>query len=214
MDCFSRVAAAGALASASLRFWQGALGIIRRTTLLFMSVTTFTVASAQGQTASKLSTSVKKFVSVDALEFVLIHARIIDGTGAPRIEDETILVDNGRIQAMGNATSVSLPAGVKVMDLNGSTVIPGLAGMHDHLFYPVQFSTPPFGPDVPTLYGEMGLSFPRLYLATGVTSMRTTGSFEPFTDLALKKMVDGGQMPGPKMHITGPYLEGTGAFTP
>jgi hypothetical protein len=60
----------------------------------------------------------------------------------------------------------------------------------------------------------MGFSFPRLYLAGGVTSIRTTGSLEPYTDLALKKMIDTGKMPGPKIHITGPYLEGAGSFTP
>jgi imidazolonepropionase-like amidohydrolase len=53
------------------------------------------------------------------------------------MEDQTILVENGRIKAMGNATSVTQPAGVKVIDLSGSTVIPGLVGMHDHLFYPI-----------------------------------------------------------------------------
>jgi Amidohydrolase family len=60
----------------------------------------------------------------------------------------------------------------------------------------------------------MGFSFPRLYLAGGVTSLRTTGSLEPYTDLSLKKLIDTGRMPGPKLHITGPYLEGAGSFTP
>jgi imidazolonepropionase-like amidohydrolase len=85
--------------------------------------------------------------------------------------------------------------------------------MHDHLFYPVNsggFS----GDGIPAFYGEMGFSFPRLYLAAGVTSIRTTGSIEPYTDLQLKKLIDEGKMPGPKMHITGPYIEGKGAFIP
>jgi imidazolonepropionase-like amidohydrolase len=60
----------------------------------------------------------------------------------------------------------------------------------------------------------MGFSFPRLYLAGGVTSLRTTGSLETYTDLELKKMIDTGKIPGPKLHITGPYLEGAGSFTP
>ncbi|HKS95999.1 MAG TPA: amidohydrolase family protein, partial [Terriglobia bacterium] len=53
-----------------------------------------------------------------------------------------------------------------------------------------------------------------LYLACGVTSLRTTGSLDPYTDLELKNWIDQGRLPGPKMHITGPYLEGTGAYTP
>lgn len=58
------------------------------------------------------------------------------------------------------------------------------------------------------LYGELGFSFPRLYLACGVPSIRTTSSIEPYTDLSLKKLIDEGRMPGTKMPITGPYLEG------
>jgi amidohydrolase family protein len=86
-------------------------------------------------------------------------------------------------------------------------------GMHDHLFYPTA-SGQASVEGAPALYGEMGFSFPRLYLAGGVTSIRTTGSLEPYTDLALKKMIDTGKIPGPKIHVTGPYLEGVGSYTP
>src|SRR5258708_9637437 len=58
----------------------------------------------------------------------------------------------------------------------------------------------------------MGFSFRRLYLAAGVTTMRTTGSLEPYTDLEIKKKIDAGESPGPKMHVTGPYLEGAGSW--
>src|SRR5947207_15871734 len=85
--------------------------------------------------------------------------------------------------------------------------------MHDHLFYPTASGQGPVE-GAPALYGEMGFSFPRLYLAGGVTSIRTTGSLEPYTDLAIKKLIDAGKMAGPKMHITGPYLEGVGSYTP
>ena len=64
------------------------------------------------------------------------------------------------------------------------------------------------------MYPEMAYSFPRLYLASGVTTARTAGSIEPYTDLNIKKLIDGGRMPGPKLYVTGPYLEGKGAFTP
>ena len=57
-------------------------------------------------------------------------------------------------------------------------------------------------------------SFPKLHLAGGITTIRTTGSTEPYTDLQLKKAIDSGVIPGPKMETTGPYLEGTGSFTP
>ena len=81
-------------------------------------------------------------------------------------------------------------------------MIPGLVGMHDHMFYPMGNG----------IFGEMGYSFPRLYLASGVTTIRTTGSIEPYADLELKKQIDKGETPGPKIHVTGPYLEGAGTF--
>jgi imidazolonepropionase-like amidohydrolase len=163
--------------------------------------------------AAALSPLVKSFVTHDAPVFALTHVKVIDGTGAPPLEDQTIVVDHGRIQTIGPAATTAAPAGAKVMALSGYTVIPGLVGMHDHLVYPIDFASAR-GPDALPLYGEMGFSFPRLYLACGVTSIRTTGSLDAYTDLELKKWVDEGRLPGPKMHITGPYLEGVGAYTP
>src|SRR5258708_18489629 len=60
----------------------------------------------------------------------------------------------------------------------------------------------------------MADSAPRLYLAGGVTTARTTGSVEPYTDLALKAAIDAGETPGPKLLVTGPYLEGTPSLGP
>ena len=94
----------------------------------------------------------------------LTHVRVIDGTGAAAREDQTVIVDHGKIAAVGPAASTPTPAGAQVMDLAGHTVIPGLVGMHEHLFYPV-------GGGVP-MYPEMAYSFPRLYLASGVTTAR------------------------------------------
>lgn len=139
-------------------------------------------------------------------QVALQHVRVIDGTGAAPLEDQTIVVTAGRISAVGPSASTGAPAGVEVLDLRGHTVIPGLVGMHEHLFYPVAGSI--------AMYPEQAYSFPRLYLASGVTTARTAGSLEPYTDLNLKRMIDSGRIPGPSFRVTGPYLEGTGAFTP
>ena len=160
-----------------------------------------------------LSPLTKSFVAVDSPIIALEHVRVIDGTGAAAAADQTVLIENGVIRQIGAAASVSVPANARVMDLGGRSVIPGLVGMHDHMFYPAASGEGPVD-GAPALYGEMGFSFPRLYLAGGVTSIRTTGSLEPYSDLALKKMIDTGKMPGPKIHVTGPYLEGVGSFTP
>ncbi len=98
-----------------------------------------------------------------------------------------------------------MPAGAKILELSGKTLIPGLVGMHEHMYYP----TPGGGA---AMYGQHTFSFPRLYLAGGVTSMRTTGSVETYSDLETKKLIDAGKMIGPKMHISGPYIEGPDAL--
>ena len=151
--------------------------------------------------AQTISSDVRQFVKAEAPVLALTHVRVIDGTGAAAREDQTVIISKGHIDSLGDAT-LAIPAGAQVMDLHGHSVIPGLVGMHDHLFYPMGNG----------IFGEMGFSFPRLYLAGGVTTIRTGGSLEPYTDLEIKKAIDSGQTPGPHMHVTGPYLEGKGSW--
>jgi len=159
-----------------------------------------------------VSPEVKKYIKYDSPVIALSHVRLIDGTGGAVKENQTILISGGKIQAAGESSSVTIPKDAMSVDLNGYTVIPGLVGMHDHLFFPA-YGNASGGPRE-ALFHEMSSSFPRLYLACGVTTIRTTGSIEPYTDLQLKALVDSGEVPGPKIHISAPYLEGKGAFTP
>jgi imidazolonepropionase-like amidohydrolase len=165
------------------------------------------MAFAQAQ-PKQFSPLVRKFIAVDAPVVALEHVKVVDGTGAPARADQTVILSGGKIQAIGDAATTTPPAGAKVLHLHGYTVIPGLVGMHDHFFYPDGAG------GYPILYSELGYSAPRLYLAGGVTTLRTTGALEPYTDIELKKLIDAGRLPGPHMVITGPYLEGQGAFTP
>ena len=142
----------------------------------------------------------KDFIRVQSPVIALEHVRVIDGTGAAAKADQTIIISGGKITAMGNAGVVPVPADANRMDMTDYSALPGLVGMHDHLFYPAGGG----------LYHDMPFSFPRLYLALGVTTIRTTGAMEPYTDLEIKKAVDAGKMPGPKINVTGPYLEGEG----
>jgi imidazolonepropionase-like amidohydrolase len=151
-----------------------------------------------------LSPLVKSFVKVDAPVVALIHVRVIDGTGAEPREDQMIVMRQGKIESVGEGSEVSAPKDAQVIDLKGYTVIPGLVGMHEHMFYPAGDA----------IFHEMAISFPRLYLAGGVTTARTAGSIEPYMDLALKRAIDGGEAAGPKIHVTGPYLEGPGSWAP
>jgi imidazolonepropionase-like amidohydrolase len=149
------------------------------------------------------------YIKEDASVLVLEHVTLIDGTGAAPQQDMRIDIAGNKIIAVQPANpSIPYPPNAKVLDLTGKTVIPGIVGMHEHLFYPL-----PDRPDAGTaIYGEMADSAPRLYLAGGVTTARTAGSVEPYTDLELKKQIDAGMIPGPKLDVTGPYLEGKGTF--
>ncbi len=168
-------------------------------TFLLLCITS--IAVAQGPVSDR-----QQFIRAEAPVIALTNVRIIDGTGSAPLEDQTIVISEGKIGVMGPTAATTFPADAKVLDLKGYTVMPGLVGMHNHLFFP-QGGSPP-------IYSDMAISFPRLYLAMGVTTIRTTGSVAPYTDLEAKRLIDAGRMIGPKMHITAPYLEGEGAFTP
>lgn len=171
---------------------------MRKSSLAFV----FILIIAGITSAQTLSPLVRGFVKVDAPVVVLTHVRVIDGSGAPAREDQTIVLRQGKIESVSDSASANAPKDAQVLDLHGYSVIPGLVGMHDHMFYPMGNG----------IFGEMAYSFPRLYLAAGVTTIRTTGSIEPYTDLEIKKQIDKGETPGPKIHVTGPYLEGAGSW--
>ena len=176
-----------------------------------------TIAAALPATAQVLAppqpptAAVQPFVKVKPGLLALVHARLIDGTGAPEQVDRTIVIDGAKIAAVLPAGAPP-PAGAAVIDVTGKTVLPGLVGMHDHLFYIARPNLDAAGrSDAPILAPQMSFSAPRMYLAAGVTTLRTTGSVEPYADLGLKREIDAGELPGPHLDVTGPYLEGTGS---
>ena len=159
-----------------------------------------------------LGPDVQPFVHVPAGQIAIQHLRIIDGTGATPVEDATLLIDGAKIGAVLPARS-AIPSGYRTLDGTGETAMPGLVGMHNHLYYLQRPNLDAAGHfEQPIIIPQMTFSAPRLYLANGVTTMRTTGSIEPYTDLSLKREIDAGHLVGPHFDVTGPYLEGPGAF--
>jgi imidazolonepropionase-like amidohydrolase len=157
---------------------------------------------------ASLAPEVQAFVSVPAGRIALTHVRVIDGTGAAPVENATVLIDGAKIGAVQPA-SAAIPAGYRMIDLSGASVIPGIVGMHNHMYYIARPNVDASAHyDQPVVLPQMTFSAPRLYLANGVTTMRTTGSVEPYADLNVKSEIDGGRSPGPHMDVTGPYLEG------
>ena len=143
--------------------------------------------------------AMRPFVSEDAPVIALIHARVIDGTGAPAREGRTLILRDGNIEAVGNDGEVAIPAGAKVIDLTGKTVLPGLVHLHEHLWM--------FGGNAVLGVSD---SYPRLYLAAGVTSIRTAGSYNPYVDLRARDRIEKGEAVGPWMDLS-IYLDLFGA---
>jgi len=153
--------------------------------------------------------TVDSYIRVKTPRVVLAHVRVIDGTGRAAVDDRNVVLEHGKITAISDGADVAATTDTTVLNLRGASVIPGLVGMHDHLFY---IARPNFDEhwrsEAPLVVPEMMFSSPRLYLAAGVTTMRTTGSVEPYTDLNLKREIDAGRLIGPHLDVTGPYLEG------
>jgi len=118
-----------------------------------------------------------------------------------------VVFSDGKITAVGAAVSLSVPAGATVIAGSGKTVIPGLVMLHEHLYYTIPI-------DGFFNVAEMPGSFPRMYLAGGVTTARTGGSIEPQTDLALRRLIGEGKMMGPAFDISAPYIERPGFDIP
>lgn len=177
---------------------------ISRIALLAVGIPTVLASLAPSSAPAQrphLAPSVRQqYVAVDTDVVALTHVRIIDGTGAPARDNQTLILRDGRIASAGDAGSVRLPIGAQVLDLTGRTVIPGLVMMHEHLYYPT-------GPGV---YGDLTQSFTRLYLAGGVTSMRTAGNVSAYGEINVAHAIERGDKPGPWIDVTAPYLQGPG----
>lgn len=146
---------------------------------------------------SSLPAGVGPYVSVHAPVVALTHVRLIDGTGAPARDDQTIVLRGTDIDAVGPSASTAIPPGAHVLDLRGHTIVPGFVGLHEHTYF-----------GGVTRMTQMRVAAPLLYLAFGVTTAMTAGSQFPYEELNLKRAVDAGTVPGPRFEITGPYLAG------
>jgi enamidase len=148
--------------------------------------------------ATSLPSGDAKFVAFSQKVIAIVHAEVVDGTGAPPKYDQTLVIQNGRITALGPAARIRVPAGATTIDGRGRTLLPGFVMVHEHLFYPTGQRS----------YAGLLYSFPRLYLAGGTTTARTGGSISPYGDINLRLAIDKGEAIGPDLDVTGPYLNG------
>ena len=174
--------------------------LIRSLTLTALTATGL-AAQQTSPAAAALSQQVReRYVSVSEPVVALTNVTVIDGTGSAPKADQTVVIRNGIIAEVGPAARVTVPSDARRIELRGHTVIPGLIGMHDHLYYTAAGGR----------RAQLSFTGPRLYLGTGVTTIRTTGSASPYSDINTKESIDAGRTPGPRVHITAPYITGAG----
>ncbi|MBE7173931.1 MAG: amidohydrolase family protein [Williamsia sp.] len=157
--------------------------------------------------AQEFTPDVRRFIKTSAPVIALTDVKVMDGTGRPSSLHQTIVIANGRIAEMGAQERIKIPADAQVINCTGKTVIPGLVMLHEHLYY-TMFLDRYFN------IAEMSSTFSKLYLAAGASTIRTAGSIEPQTDLAIKRMIGEGKLLGPDMDVTAPYIERPGFDIP
>ncbi|HVE55790.1 MAG TPA: amidohydrolase family protein [Pyrinomonadaceae bacterium] len=151
----------------------------------------------------------KKYIDFNDPVIVFKNALLIDGKGNPAKPYQTVIIRNGRIDWIGDDANALVPRDGKIIDLGGKALMPGLVMLHEHLYISA-FSTDPFYLNA----RQLPLTFPRLYLAAGATTIRTAGSIEPYSDIRIKKDIDRGLLPGPFIELTAPYIEGKNGIFP
>lgn len=180
----------------------GALLTATAAATLVAAVSAPASASASAQRPAPGSAAAA-YLAVDAPVVALRGVTVLDGTGGPPLRGQTVLVDGGRIAAVGADGTVETPEGAETLELDGHTVIPGLVGLHNHLYYTAAGGRA----------AQLTYSAPRLYLGSGVTTVRTTGSRQPFAELNLKAEIENGRVPGPRIHVTAPYITAGGGVS-
>lgn len=150
--------------------------------------------------ASQTPPTPAPYVAYAQPRILIRDVQLIDGTGAAARAGMSVLIENGRIAQVAPSVDLTDVGDTTVIDGHGKTLMPGLVLMHEHMFYPTGRAN----------YTEMVYSFPRLYLAGGVTSLRTAGTMAPYADLNLRDEILAGRIPGPDMDVTAPYLNGPG----
>ena len=140
---------------------------------------------------------------------VLKAARLIDGTGAALINSAAVVITDNNIVAVGPASSITIPANAKVIDLGNVTLMPGFIDSHTHLIGRVLGD--PAGEmalvkDFESFAAILSVQNARSTLMAGFTTVRNVGAQGRFDDLALRKAINEGWTPGPRMQTAGHSL--------
>jgi imidazolonepropionase-like amidohydrolase len=157
----------------------------------------------------QFSNETKKYIEYNDAIIVLKNGLLIDGKGDAPKPKQTLIIKNGKIEWLGDDAKANFPKGANSIDLNGKAIMPGLIMLHEHMYISASSKEPKY----PNLR-QLPVSFPKMYLASGATTIRTCGSIEPYSDIRIKKDIDSGLFPGPSIELTAPYIEGKSSRFP
>jgi len=175
-------------------------------TLLLSLLALAAAFPAAAQRAESFDKRVKQYIVHDERTIRIDDVRVVDGTGSPAQPKQSVFIRDGRIERVGPAAELAGVAADRVIEGKGRTLLPVLVMLHEHLFFYDAFSG-----DTPH-YSNEPLAAPRAYLAYGATTIRTAGSINGNDDLQAARLIREGQIPGPTIHVTGPYVNGPGSF--
>ncbi|MGB2602874.1 MAG: amidohydrolase family protein [Candidatus Sulfotelmatobacter sp.] len=140
---------------------------------------------------------------------VVIHAgHVLDVKTGKLLSDQMLVIEDGKIVTVGASAETKAPAGAVLIDLSNATVLPGLIDAHTHLTMDPKFGYERLGVSIPreTLTGAKNA---RITLQAGFTTVRNVGA-SGYSDVALRDAINAGDVPGPRMLVSGPPLSITG----
>lgn len=151
----------------------------------------------------KFSDETKKYIEYNDDVMIFKNGLLIDGKGNAAKPQQTVIIRQGKIEWIGDDAKAIVPKGATILDLNGKAIMPGLVMLHEHMYISASSRAPRYAN-----LKQLPVTFPRLYLAAGATTIRTCGSIEPYSDIRIKKDIDSGLIPGPSIELTAPYVQG------
>lgn len=157
----------------------------------------------------KFSDETKKYIEYSDDVIVFKNGLLIDGKGNAAKPQQTVIIRQGKIDWIGDDAKAIIPKGAAILDLNGKAIMPGLVMLHEHMYISASSRVPRYAN-----LKQLPVTFPRLYLAAGATTIRTCGSIEPYSDIRIKKDIDLGLIPGPSIELTAPYVQGKESVFP
>jgi imidazolonepropionase-like amidohydrolase len=174
-------------------------------TALLAGIASAAEPEPQFQRAASFHKRVQQYVVHDAHRIRIDDVRVVDGTGAGAVANQSLLVADGKITRIGPASALADEKVDLVIEGKGRTVIPGLVMMHEHLLFVDVLAEEPH-------YTSEPFASPKLYLAFGATTIRTAGTFQGNDDLQVARLVREGQFVGPEIRVTAPFVNGPGSF--